>query len=274
MARTGKIGIDYFSHDVNMRSDPKVRLLIAKCGSDGYSVYNMLLESAYAENGYYLQLSDDYNILFSNDCKIDFNAYILILNECINTGLFCDELHKKYSILTSRRIQKNYIDATQRRKEVSFLKEYLLVNPAEMYPERVNVSILNLNVRINPQNEDIGTQRERESKEKEKRYTDDALRVAEYMLSQIETHMPNHKKWNVESWAKDIDLAIRIDKRTPRELCDLAKWIHVEDPSGFDRPNVLSGKKLRDRFDQINGKRKNKPVASKNEWSMENRKML
>ena len=169
MARTHKIGIDYFSHDVDMCQDNKMRLLIARFGLDGYGVFNRLLEELYREKGYYLEITEDFNILFSNDNNIAIDVYINILNDCIKRDLFDINLYEKYNILTSKRIQKNYIAATSRKIKAEFKKEYLLFTEEEiieLYPEKVNVCINSLNDNIKGENDNIGTQRKGNRKEK------------------------------------------------------------------------------------------------------------
>ena len=158
MARKGKVGIDYFSHDVDMLSDRKIKLLKAKHGLIGYAVYLRLLEELYQDKGYYLEINEDFNILFSDDNNLDLNVYILILNDCINHELFDIKIFEKYSILTSKRIQINYITACERRKGIDIYSEYLLFDTEDVNIKTDNVNILNLNA-------DIGTQ----SKEKEKK---------------------------------------------------------------------------------------------------------
>ena len=71
MARKGKVGIDYFSHDVDMLQDKKIKIIKAKHGLVGYAVYLRLLEELYRENGYYLQIVEDFNILFSDENRLD-----------------------------------------------------------------------------------------------------------------------------------------------------------------------------------------------------------
>jgi hypothetical protein len=147
--RDVKIGIDYFSHDTDIMQDPKIKLLKAKHGLIGYAVYLRLLEEIYREKGYYLLVNDDVNILFCDENNLDYNVYILILNECILRGLFDEKMYKKYGILTSKRIQLNYVSATERRLEVSFYKEYLLIDAKKEYRNlTLNVNILTLNAHI------------------------------------------------------------------------------------------------------------------------------
>lgn len=159
MARTPKTGLDYFSHDVNMASDRKIKLLKAKNGLVGYAVYIRLLEEAYRESGYYLECSDDFDLLFASDNNLDINVYINIINDCINYKLFDRDLYDKYKILTSKRMQKNFFDATTRRKKVEVYKEYLLLDFDKCDINSKNVDINSLNVDINSNNADSGTQR-------------------------------------------------------------------------------------------------------------------
>lgn len=162
MPRVGKVGIDYFSHDVDMLQDKKLRILKAKHNLLGYAVYLRLLEEIYRDNGYYIIADDNYNILFADENNLDYNVYILILNDCINIGLFDKSLYEQYSVLTSRRIQENYCRAIERRKEVAFIKDFLLIDVNKhVNIKAINVNILSLNV-------DSGTQSKSKEKEKEK----------------------------------------------------------------------------------------------------------
>jgi len=175
MARKCKVGIDYFSHDVDMLQDKKMKLIKAKHGLVGYAVYLRLLEEIYKSNGYYLIIDEDFNILFSDDNNIDYNVYILILNDCINKDLFSKTHYEKLGILTSRRIQENYCTATERRKEVDFIRDYLIIDVSKFYKDDIVVNIINLNVDINSLNVDGGTQSKVDNTkvDKNKEYTAD-----------------------------------------------------------------------------------------------------
>lgn len=177
MARKGKVGIEYFSHDVDMLNDLKVKLLKAKHGLVGYAVYIRLLEELYRDKGYYLTVNEDFNILFSDDNNLDYNEYILILNDCINQELFNKKLYEKYSILTSKRIQNNYLSATERRKEVLLIDKYLLIEKEDVNIKHQNVCILSLN-------DDSGTQSKKKVKRKESKLFEPPtlLQVEQYVL--------------------------------------------------------------------------------------------
>lgn len=82
--------------------------------------------------------------------------------------------------------------------------------------------------------------------------SEDATRLATYLLRHILKLNPKFKQPpNIELWAKDIDLMLRLDKRTVAEVKDCISWIYSPDGE-FWRKVVLSGKKLREKFDQMN----------------------
>lgn len=192
MARKPKQGIQYFSHDVDMLQDKKVKLIKAKHKMLGYAVFLRLLEELYMDKGYYLIVDDDFNILFADDNSLDYDVYISILNDCIKYDLFDKNLYEKYGILTSLRVQKNYLEATIRRKEVDIIKEYALF--------KINDDISNENVNISKLNVDIGTQskvkgKERESKEEESIYTAIVKKWnSDCLLSNVKTISDARKK--------------------------------------------------------------------------------
>ena len=169
MARKNKVGIDYFSHDVDMANDQKIKVLKAKHGMVGYAIYIRLLEEIYRDNGYYLERDEDFDILFANDNNIDFDVYKNAVNVCINKGLFNKNLHDDYNVLTSKRIQENYLEATKRRQRVDIAEEYLLVQPSDILGDysKVNVNIYSINVDKSTQSKEKVKRKEIESKEKE-----------------------------------------------------------------------------------------------------------
>ena len=76
----------------------------------------------------------------------------------------------------------------------------------------------------------------------------DAQRVATYLLQKILDNKPNFKIPEVGTWEKDIEKAIRLDGRTVEQLLGCIDWIYT-DEGNFWIPNILSAKKLREKFD-------------------------
>lgn len=89
-----------------------------------------------------------------------------------------------------------------------------------------------------------------------------AIKIADFLFKNIRKINPSFKEPNLEAWSKDIELALRIDKRTEQELVDCIRWIYTSEGS-FWQKNILSGKKLREKFDTMNMQvRTVKPKAS------------
>lgn len=82
--------------------------------------------------------------------------------------------------------------------------------------------------------------------------SDQAVAVATYLREAIQSHSPQLHTTPAQAaqWGRDIDLAIRIDKRTPEQLRSAIDFAH-RSQDAFWRPNILSGKKLREKYDQL-----------------------
>lgn len=79
--------------------------------------------------------------------------------------------------------------------------------------------------------------------------SDDSNEVARHLENKILFNNPKAKT-NYQAWSEDIDRAIRIDKRTKDELIDCINWIY-SDAGTFWQANILSGKKLREKYDTM-----------------------
>lgn len=95
------------------------------------------------------------------------------------------------------------------------------------------------------------------------------FRLANFLYQNILKNKPDLKKPNLQNWAKDADLLLRIDKRNIETVKKLITWIQNDD---FEMCNVLSISKLRTRFDSLEIKM-NKKVSNSggdegglNEW--------
>lgn len=83
-----------------------------------------------------------------------------------------------------------------------------------------------------------------------KRPSDDALILGEGLLKCIlyNNEKFRHDKKTVGRWAEEIDRMIRIDKRTFDEVKAMIRYAQAD---SFWRTNILSAKKLREKFDTL-----------------------
>lgn len=76
----------------------------------------------------------------------------------------------------------------------------------------------------------------------------DEIRLSELLFNLIIRRNPNHKKPNFKTWAKQIDLMIRVDNRQPQDIANVIGWCQEDD---FWKNNILSTEKLRKQFDTL-----------------------
>jgi hypothetical protein len=100
MARPKKNNADYFSHDVGMRNDIKIKALRRKYGNNGYAAYLIILEILTNEDHFELEWNDMCIELLTSDFDIDFDELKEIIDYCIKLNLLqitngyihCDKL--------------------------------------------------------------------------------------------------------------------------------------------------------------------------------------
>lgn len=88
------------------------------------------------------------------------------------------------------------------------------------------------------------------------RYGPEARRLAEALRESIRTHTPRiAKKYDGKgkllTWERDLERLMRLDGATEGEVRAVILWAHRGDESGFWRPNLLSGGKVREHFDRL-----------------------
>lgn len=78
----------------------------------------------------------------------------------------------------------------------------------------------------------------------------DPYLLAKYLETNIRRNCPDfpEDESRRQRWAVDMDLMIRVDKHDPDEVAAVIEWCQRD---GFWRSNILSGKKLREKYLQL-----------------------
>lgn len=84
--------------------------------------------------------------------------------------------------------------------------------------------------------------------------TSNEYRLAEFLFKHIRKNNPNAKTPNLQSWAKDFDYILRLDKRNLEEVQELIRFCQND---SFWCTNILSASKFRKQYDQLYLKYKN-----------------
>lgn len=128
--------------------------------------------------------------------------------------------------------------------------------------------------------------RTKKKKKKEEGNTSPARGLAVLLRESIRSHSPRvaGKRDGAEGvvgWEVDLEKLLRIDGASEGEVRAVIRWAHIQDPSGFWRPNLLSGRKVREHFDRliIQARQGGAAISSgavdpTQEWMQENHRWL
>lgn len=102
-------------------------------------------------------------------------------------------------------------------------------------------------------------------KPKDKTFYQDSIeyRLADLLFNEILKNNPEHKKPNLQTWAKNIDIMIRVHKRDPQKIANMIAWCQKDD---FWKCNILSTAKLKDQYDTLIPKMKNGNNSQDEDW--------
>lgn len=164
MARPMKQGLDYFPLDVGFLQDIKIRRIMKACGTQSISVLICLLVYIYRDDGYFLRWDKDMPFLVAEELGIREGAVTDIVAKAVQVDFFDSVMYEKYSILTSRGIQRRYFKAVADAKRIGVQcnGDFLLISVSSGR-NRVSSGINSINSGINPQ------RKEKERKEKERK---------------------------------------------------------------------------------------------------------
>ena len=145
MARPKKSGLDYFSMDVDIAHDIKVRKLLKHHGgARAIGVYTYILCQVY-KNGYYVENNEDTIFIISEDLYETEEYINEIINACLEIGLFDRRTYEESHVLTSRGIQERYLEVQTHFRRSSTIDEYCLLDDDETFSQvsatKTNVSV-------------------------------------------------------------------------------------------------------------------------------------
>lgn len=139
MAAPTKVGLDYFSFDVDLLRDRKLRRSKMRYGYLATVVYIALLSIIYEDKGYYVEYGDNskddviWQILeyLQGKHQPSYDTVADVIDDLVACELFSDDLYRA-GIITSRRTQRTYYSATVSRKTVDIDESIWLLTLKEM----------------------------------------------------------------------------------------------------------------------------------------------
>lgn len=171
MARPAKEGLDYFPLDVDIDQDDKLVVPIGKFGMQGFGIIVRLMAEIY-KNGYFYPWSEKEQYVFARRVNVDINLINEVIVECTIWGFFHQRMFDQHHVLTSKGFQKRYLEAAKRRKEITMIDQFVLVDPVDSCKRfKISISVVNadgiaVNEYINPDKSNAMFTETPQSKEK------------------------------------------------------------------------------------------------------------
>lgn len=135
--------------DTDFVNNIKIRRILRSCGANSIAVLVCILGSIYRDEGYYITWNADTVFYVADILGIEESDVINTVEKAIEVDFFSEFMYTSYSILTSKGIQKRYLMATERRKNMSINSHYCLLDD---YDNSINVRNNPVNVDNNPVN--------------------------------------------------------------------------------------------------------------------------
>lgn len=114
MARPKKNGLDYFPIDVDIFDDEKIVPVSCEFGAKGECIVIRVLCAIY-RNGYFAECSDAFIFKIAKQANVPFSLVSEVISGLVKWGFFDKSVFDSFRILTSRGIQKRWLEATRKR---------------------------------------------------------------------------------------------------------------------------------------------------------------
>lgn len=190
MARPTKEGLDYINIDVDIFDDVKMMFVSDRFEEKGELITVKLLLFIYS-SGYYVKWNDEVALLFAKRKfkNVSFGLVNDVVSELLKRDFFNEGIFKKFGILTSKGIQKRWLDVVQKSKRKCAINEvYSLLH--EFPPQKMEETP---SYKEETPSYDTLTTSEREETTQSK--------VKE---SKVKESIKNIKSWNQNPKAEDV----------------------------------------------------------------------
>ncbi|WP_347491161.1 conserved phage C-terminal domain-containing protein [Desulfoscipio sp. XC116] len=246
MARPAKEGMDYFSHDTDAVNDPKIEVLRALYGNDGYAFFFILLEQIYKSSDFEVNVSDaEMQQIFARKVSVTPQKFSEMIQTAVKWGCFDREAYEKRGVLTSNGIKKRASVVLRKRKKMrEEYREARDIKPSD--DDRVSDRVSDAETQQKKGRNTAKTPKEKESKGKDK---DIYISVINFLNQKAGTNYKAATKTTqqlidarLSEGFTETDFITVIDKKTSEwKGTDMAKYL---------RPETLFGTKCESYLNQ------------------------
>lgn len=174
-------------------------------------------------------------------------------NELVQDGLIGYVRGRKNSFAPKYRIIKLYKDTIRATTSPKNSPKSSLEGTdkvAQTVPQTVAQTVAHKRLTNTDSNQTNKNKRPRSKTLRTYAPTERPYQIAEHLYKRIREHQPDLKKPDLQKWADEVRLAHERDKRAYDKFAKLVDWTQDND---FWRANILSTKKLREKYDVLTG---------------------
>lgn len=144
MGRKYKPGIGFYRMDAGHITNKKVRFIRNDLGNDAYYIWSSIIDYAYYEYGYFLDLNnlEDMDQFAINFCDEPMEKINRVISACVHRKLFDSDIFQNYNILTSEMMQDVYVYATANRRgkgTIFYISRELFLLEEQLLPIGVHI---------------------------------------------------------------------------------------------------------------------------------------
>lgn len=203
----------------------------------------------------------------ADHCEVSRRSVISHIDALIKMGLVEKKSRKNQDGSSSNlyilHLEKGSENISPPSERISPPSENGSLPPSENISPITNHSI---NQSINHIDLSLQTKTPATSPTKKFSFTEMDLAMAKEMFARIQKLNPNHKQPNFEAWANDIRLLGERDGKSYPEIIDLFEWANQD---RFWQANILSPRKLREKWDVLVLQRNRQAKPRRDNLSME-----
>lgn len=224
MARPTKIGITYFSMDVDIFEDEKVIPVSSEFGPKGECIIVRVLCAIY-RNGYFAECSDAFKFKIAKQANLPNSLVSEVIVGLVKWGFFDKAVFDSFNVITSKGIQKRWKEATRKRVSKNDLDYWILEFPEQKqgFPAEET-----------PLNRSESTQSKRKESKVNKKRDEEPIRQRFLLeISEIEGYLKLEEQWkevicmqnhfSIEQVNKLIEEFVKalmgraVDPKTPKD---------------------------------------------------------
>ena len=264
----------WFKHDTNATTDAKLKKLILRHGAEGYAIYFHCLEliaSDISESNITFELEHDSEIIADN-LKIKgtpdvspIDTVNRIMLDIVDLGLFQESQGSIFCFKLLKRLDKSMTSNSKFRDMIDLAKtenhDTVMINPDKSCKTILHKTTPEETIQDKTKLQETKLQ---ETKPKEKPISEDAQHSAQLLydliLINLNPSLWNKQPPNLKLWSADIEKLNRIDGIEYSLINQIITWV-VKD--AFWSKNIMSGKKLREKFTRLEQESKGKIVLTR-----------